>query len=685
MSQITQFLKNNPLETLTGNTGIAAPVAGNIDVIGTTGIVVTASLGRLEISSSSSLSQIDTDSGSVVPSLGLINLLGGTNLNTSGSGNTARVNLDSSIALAGQVQANDIEVITTITAIHGNISTVNGNISSGASISAGANISAGAELSALGDGAIGGKLTVTGNISSIAGDITGNGKLTVSGDIQSTLGDAYINSGNLTVSGNITAGSATITTLNVTDLVASGTIEAGLGLTVNSGGATISSGDLSLVSGGISASGDIDAGCAMSSATTATVGTNLIVGNNASVGAVLTVGNNITSNNGDLAILSGTITGSGNIISNSGNISTGSGSIDSGSTMSATNDITSNSGDIVSLNGDIKAVNGGLDVDHITVTCDITTTANVNCVNLTASGKVIAGTDVEVQSGDLYLNTGNLYTIVGDIWANRDVDAMYGGLYAPNGDCVVGYDMVANSDITSILGDITASNGYILAKYSFETTHGDMICHTGDIRTGTGFIRSADKLIADKGILVYAGGITSTGTTTLNDLSTGVMQTSSSGVVSSSTGTDGQILIANTASTAPVWANVTSADSSVTITNGSGTIDLKTNALFWVEQTTTSVTMAENTCYITNNVALVTCTLPTTCAVGKRFILTGKGAGGWKIAQQAGQTIYGATASTTGVGGSLASTATRDSVGLVCVTANVDFNVIESQGNLTII
>ena len=155
MSQITQFLKNNPIEKLTGNTGVALPVAGNIDVIGTSGIVVTGSLGKLEISSLTSLSQIDTDSGSVVPSSGIINLLGGANLNTTGSGNTATVNLNNDVAISGQLQANDIEVVTTITAINGNISTVHGDLTSGANISAAANITAGADLNVLVDCSVG--------------------------------------------------------------------------------------------------------------------------------------------------------------------------------------------------------------------------------------------------------------------------------------------------------------------------------------------------------------------------------------------------------------------------------------------------------------------------------------------------------------------------------------------------
>jgi hypothetical protein len=96
-------------------------------------------------------------------------------------------------------------------------------------------------------------------------------------------------------------------------------------------------------------------------------------------------------------------------------------------------------------------------------------------------------------------------------------------------------------------------------------------------------------------------------------------------------------------------------------------------------------TVTVNSGYITNSGSLVTLTLPDTAAVGSILRVTGIGAGGWKIAQNAGETIYFGTANTTtGVTGSLASTKTRDSVELVCVVANTTWNVISSIGNITV-
>lgn len=63
-------------------------------------------------------------------------------------------------------------------------------------------------------------------------------------------------------------------------------------------------------------------------------------------------------------------------------------------------------------------------------------------------------------------------------------------------------------------------------------------------------------------------------TVTLSGLSRGVVQSSAAGVLSSSEGADGELLIGSSAG-APAWAAITSGDGSVVITNGNNTIDLQ--------------------------------------------------------------------------------------------------------------
>ena len=105
----------------------------------------------------------------------------------------------------------------------------------------------------------------------------------------------------------------------------------------------------------------------------------------------------------------------------------------------------------------------------------------------------------------------------------------------------------------------------------------------------------------------------------------------------------------------------------------------------WVDVTGTSDDIEASTGYVANNAGLVTLTLPATCSFGDIHYIVGKGSGGWLIAQNAGQTIhFGNQDTTTGVGGSLASTNQYDVVLLLCVTDDTDWIVLSSVGNITV-
>lgn len=106
----------------------------------------------------------------------------------------------------------------------------------------------------------------------------------------------------------------------------------------------------------------------------------------------------------------------------------------------------------------------------------------------------------------------------------------------------------------------------------------------------------------------------------------------------------------------------------------------------WNEVTGTTQAAAADNGYIANNEALVTVTLPSSCAVGKVIHVAGKGAGGWTIAQNAGQSIvYGNVTSTTGTGGSVSSTHARDCIGLLCTVADSEFMVFSWVGTVEVI
>lgn len=151
--------------------------------------------------------------------------------------------------------------------------------------------------------------------------------------------------------------------------------------------------------------------------------------------------------------------------------------------------------------------------------------------------------------------------------------------------------------------------------------------------------------------------------------------------------TNGQLPIGSAAAD-PVLATLTPG-TGVSITNGAGSITINAagGGLTWTVVTGTTQAAAVNNGYIANNAGLVTVTLPSTSAVGDLVAVTGiNNATGWKIAQNGGnQIFFGNLSTTAGAGGSLASTATRDVVYLVCMTANATWNVVSSIGNITVV
>lgn len=97
----------------------------------------------------------------------------------------------------------------------------------------------------------------------------------------------------------------------------------------------------------------------------------------------------------------------------------------------------------------------------------------------------------------------------------------------------------------------------------------------------------------------------------------------------------------------------------------------------------TSQAASVNNGYITNNAGLCTVTLPSTASVGQLVQISGQGAGGWKLAQNASQLIiFNSNVTTTGTGGSLASSLTNDNITVMCTVANTTWLVIHSQGNI---
>jgi hypothetical protein len=165
---------------------------------------------------------------------------------------------------------------------------------------------------------------------------------------------------------------------------------------------------------------------------------------------------------------------------------------------------------------------------------------------------------------------------------------------------------------------------------------------------------------------VTSSVINATITATSNNVAANSLKTAT-GVVSvaaATAPTTGQVLTATSATTATWQAN---------------------SSLAWTALTTTTVAAAVNNGYIATGGALQTFTLPVTSAVGDIIEIVGSGAGGWVLAQNASQNVrLGNSITTTGVGGSLASTLQGDTLRIVCSVANTSWIVLSAVGNITI-
>jgi len=97
--------------------------------------------------------------------------------------------------------------------------------------------------------------------------------------------------------------------------------------------------------------------------------------------------------------------------------------------------------------------------------------------------------------------------------------------------------------------------------------------------------------------------------------------------------------------------------------------------------------MTSNVGYVANFSSLVTLQLPASPSFGDVVRVAGKGSGGWKITQGAGQIIrFGSLSTTTGTSGFLASEQIYDAAELLCISGggSAVFSVISSQGNLVV-
>lgn len=119
---------------------------------------------------------------------------------------------------------------------------------------------------------------------------------------------------------------------------------------------------------------------------------------------------------------------------------------------------------------------------------------------------------------------------------------------------------------------------------------------------------------------------------------------------------------------------------------GSTWRDVAFGTLSWTVETSTGHGLSESRGVVTNNASRVTVNLPSSSEVGAYVRIVGKGAGGWRLAQAASQQIiFGNLSTTSGVSGYIESNHSKDCVELVCTLANLEWTVISSVGNITVV
>lgn len=186
------------------------------------------------------------------------------------------------------------------------------------------------------------------------------------------------------------------------------------------------------------------------------------------------------------------------------------------------------------------------------------------------------GAGVVTSNAAGVLASSNSLSVTGTIGAGGSITSSAGDIVSTIGQVTAGTSVSAGT--TVIAGTSIGAGTTITAGTGITSTTGDIVATAGQVNAGTSItatttVTSTTTMSCGTGLTVLAGGITSTGTTTLNSLTAGVMQTSAAGVVSSTNGANGQLLIGGGAT--PAWANLTSAGGTLAITNGANTINLE--------------------------------------------------------------------------------------------------------------
>jgi hypothetical protein len=391
----------------------------------------------------------------------------------------------------------------------------------------------------------------------------------------------------------------------------------------------------------------ITASASTGAVTLSTPSTFIAPGSIAATTTVTATSGNITATAGNVVLTSGNVTlTSANSAGTSGLVVLGNGNINLYTSVgSTTRNVYLNDGSALANVGTNDTNNVGIGYLSLANLQNATATYNIGIG--TGALQTVYNTSGNVGIGYQALNLCSQSYNVGI--GHQALNAVAGSAYN------IGLGYQAGTNITGGTG----SNIYL--------NNAGINAETNTLRIGAATGTSTQDLQA-----AFISGIY--GTT--NGSTAGVVLIDSSNQLGGYAGTSSQVLVGGTK---PSWAQVNLA------TQVTGVLPAANGGVnSWVDETSSSASMVVSTNYICNKSTLVTLTLPGTAAEGTTFVVVGKGAGGWQIAQASGQSIiFGTIVTTTGTSGYLASSAQYDSVTAVCTVANTTWTVYASVGNIT--
>jgi len=672
MSQVGQFNFEEAIETLTGNSGdIVHPQVGNINIVGTDHVTVVGNntTATLSIYIDGEIADTyTTDSGNAVPAFNILRVLGGTNINTAGATNAVTINLDESIVLP-VTSSDGLQGLYSLGAnrfmhARGTNNTFLGSTAGSLTLTVGSAVGNTGIGSAVLTGVTTGSYNVAVGVSALSLATTG-----VTNTAIGALAGSLFNGSGCTLIGK-EAGISYVGSESYNIVIGNtGTAAESNKIRIGTYGTGVGQQDTAYIAGIVHASNGLiaDAGDI-----TPTLGSVIVpAGYISSLQYVEVLDDDVYIGNKDVAITApkiqykksrgGGVITSGDLLGNvafSGN--------DNAAYQVAAQIVSRSSGTIAAdrVAGDIE----------FWTRPDVAAAITLRRVDVKPTGEVYiytpdSGTALTVQGRGAEVTSGDVTLGDGDLFINNTEAAVTGP-----------YIQLIKSRAGGVI-----TTGDALGGLFFSGDDGSTNLNCSSIISVSSGTIAATRIGSDLQFFTHPDSTT---------ISTQRMTIDSAGKVTINAPDSGDALTVTGGLTVTGIAGVTTTNTKiVTVNSSTGQVGAVTSipasaggSLVWTEVTGTTQAAAVMSGYITNNVALVTVTLPSTAAVGERVAIAGKGAGLWKIAQNSGQTVhFGSIDTTTGTGGYLAATVRYDCVELICTTADTDWVVRSSVGSITIV